>query len=207
MLLTDVSHFWALKLPPPDVEKPRSAGVHISDLVSAAAIDRGLFEPDDRTAELGAGVEAGVHAQQRQFPQHAINRMCAGLAWEDWLARQYRQIMQFHPGEVSIHGVAGSPDALSVFNNALYVHEFKFTWKSANTPTARHWYWLAQIKAYLKAVDGAGAFLHTYHVMGDYRGSGPLYRVMFLQFSPQELHDNWQELEQYRPQVERELGL
>jgi len=169
----------------------------MSDLIRPAAIAAGLFEADDELAQLPAG---------QRFPQPAINRMCAGLAWEEWLAKRYAGKVKFHPGEVVLDGVAGSPDGVGFepTTGRLHIHEFKFTWKSANKPTTRCWYWVAQIQAYLLAAQAmgytiGGGFLHTYHVMGDYRGSGPIYRVMYMEFGQVELGENWATLMQYHP--------
>lgn len=199
MLITDVSNEWALTLPGPTPgTPPRSSGLHVSDLVRAAAIDLRLFTPDDETAG---------------FSQPSINRMCAGLAWEEWLERQYAGRVQFHPMELDVMGAKGSPDGFSLSpGGSLCVHEFKFTWKSANTPIARCWYWLSQIMCYLFGVGACtlgsgtyGAYLHTYHVMGDYRGSGPIYRVTYLEFTQRDIAENWALLETYRPQVMKEI--
>lgn len=197
MYITDVSDQWALGLPGPAHGTPtRSAGLHMSDLIRAAAIDTGMFEPDDETAAIPEG---------EQFPQPALNRMCAGLAWEDWLAKRYAGVITFHPGEVWLDGVAGSPDGISFpggDTTDCHVHEFKFTWKSTNTPLRKSWYWVSQLQAYLKAMRCTGAFLHTYHVMGNYRGSGPIYRVIHFRFNERELEENWNTLLGYRAAVE-----
>lgn len=191
MFTTDVTNDWVLTLPGPTPgTPPRSPGLHVSDLVRAAAIDMHLFQPDDETAG---------------FSQPSINRMCAGLAWEEWLSRQYAGRVQFHPMEVDVHGAKGSPDGFSLTSGNVNVHEFKFTWKSANTPVSRCWYWVSQIQAYLLGLQTTQAFLHTYHVMGDYRGSGPIYRVTYMEFTVKEIHENWQLLEQYRPAVMRDI--
>lgn len=198
MFTHDASERWLLTLDGDGTAPgtpPRSPGLHMSDLIRAAAIDAGLFEADDVLAELPQG---------QKFPQPAINRMCAGLAWEEWLARRYAGKITFHPGEVVLDGVAGSPDGVQIgWNGLLYIHEFKFTWKSTNKPTTRCWYWVSQIQAYLLAAQTmgwqiGGAYLHTYHVMGDYRGSGPVYRVMYLEFAQTELAENWAALLQYK---------
>lgn len=203
MYTTDVSDQWLLTLDGDGTApgaRPRSPGVHMSDLIRPAAIAAGLFEADDELAQLPPG---------QRFPQPAINRMCAGLAWEEWLAKRYAGRVIFHPGEVMLDGVAGSPDGISWdTNNRVFVHEFKLTWKSANKPTQRCWYWVSQIQAYLLGLQAivqpmggtiGGGYLHTYHVMGDYRGSGPIYRVMYLEFGQMELVENWAALMQYHP--------
>jgi len=193
MYITDVSNQWVLTLPPPAPGTPdRSPGLHVSDLVRAAAIDAGLFEADDVNAELPHG---------QSFSQMSVNRMVAGVAWENWLATQYAGRVVFHPGEVDVMGVKGSPDGISIpggTTNDVHVHEFKFTWKSTNTPMRKCWYWVSQIQAYLYGMGCTGAYLHTFHVMGDYKGSGPIYRVLHMRFTQVELVANWQTLEQYR---------
>lgn len=211
MVITDVSRDWTLTLSQHHTAQattsPRSLGIHVSDLVRLAAIDHGLFDADDNTAYIPAG---------ESFPQPAINRMCGGLAWEEWLEKRYKGVLAFHPGEVSRDGVSGSPDAVHMcqWSNRPVVHEFKFTWKSVNTGWKKNWYWLSQIQAYLHCLswDGAGVentptvgYLHTYHVNGDYKGSGPIYRVMQLSFTHRELTDNWDLLSRYRPQAQAQV--
>jgi len=197
MLTTDISAQWGLTLPgPAPGTPPRSPGIHVSDLVRAAAVDLGLLEPDETPG---------------QFNRVSINRMCAGLAFEEWYQKQIPASagLVYHGGELAWDGVSGSPDA---WQYPQTWHEFKFSWKSANTPVAKYWYWLSQIQAYLYMggkmwgePERKFAVLHVYHVMGDYRGSGPIHRVTGLEFSQIELAENWTLLGRYRGKVEEEL--
>lgn len=200
MIVIEQSVQYALTLPTPgeDTTTPaRSTGLHVSDLVYRAAVDLGHLKPDDAD-----------YPMVRTFnpDQVAVNRMCLGLAWEDWLAVRYRNHITFHPGELTLHGVAGSPDG-AVFHpqtgNVLCIDEFKCTWKSTKHTVNSFWYWLAQIQAYCYMCSCLNARLHVYHVNGSYKPPAPIYRVYALQFSPYELAENWALLNKYRTSQER----
>jgi len=81
--------------PPHPAPLPAPPAIHTSRLNPGREreIDAGLFEADDELAQIPHG---------QKFPQPAINRTCAGLAWEERLAKRYAGVVTFHPGESDV---------------------------------------------------------------------------------------------------------
>lgn len=85
--------------------------------------------------------------------------------------------------------------------NALHsrIHEVKCTYKSTNTvgetaeELAKQWMWMAQLKGYCRAAETCYAKLHVLFVCGDYKFPiSPQLKVYEIEFSEQELEENWQ---------------
>jgi hypothetical protein len=81
------------------------------------------------------------------------------------------------------------------------VHEFKATYKSTKTVgnLTGEWMWLSQMMAYCKALNTTYAMMHTLFINGDYQFPlSPLKKIWFLEFTKQEIDDNWKLLMQYK---------
>jgi hypothetical protein len=158
-------------------DHPRSPGLHLTDVLRPIAVRMGFFKEQD-----GDGEDPTL-------------RMSAGLAWEDWLSKQNHDWV-YHFGEAELDGIAGTPDCFDLVHDRLV--EIKFTWKSSTRPIEKEWYWWAQIKCYCKMMSEflgqpvLNAELHVYWAMGDYRGSGPQYKVYEAEFTQQEIDALWQ---------------
>jgi hypothetical protein len=50
---------------------------------------------------------------------------------------------------------------------------------------------MSQLKSYCYALETNVSVMRIFHIMGDYRGSGPIYRVARIIFSQYELEQNW----------------
>lgn len=184
---------------------PRSGGVHCSSLIRSIAINTGKL----KLAEKGHGSRFKMDAviDERDFPLV----MAMGMAWEDWLSRQYPDML-YHIGELSLDGISMSPDGVTVdmeMDPTLgmgIVEEFKFTYKSSRKPIEEQWMWLAQVKAYCKALPTLCARLHVLHANGDYDyarpGLPPQYIVHSLQFTQRELDSNWNMLVKEKDDLE-----
>ncbi len=129
--------------------------------------------------------------------------MCIGFSWEDWLSRQYPDLI-YHMGEMHLDGISMSPDGVTVpkpednFDWDLgsgIIEEFKATYKSSRKPIEDQWMWMCQIKAYCKALPTTCARLHVLHLCGDYDynrpGMPPQYIVHAIQFTQKEIDANW----------------
>lgn len=153
------------------VSHGRSRGHHLSGIIRAIALQLKILAP-------GSG--------------DGFTKMAAGLAWEEWVIPRLHQNILKHPGEFLKDGIYMSPDGLSIDDDGeVRVHEFKFTWKSAAKQTDQEWMWMAQAKAYCLAAGTNRASMHVYYVNGDYRNSGPIYRIEDHIFSNRELEENW----------------
>lgn len=105
------------------------------------------------------------------------------------------------PGGIEVDGVWMSSDLLVLADDPssadFVVEEFKLTWMSSrggvDQPKFIHWLW--QIKAYCWAWETVHARLRVYFVNGDYQYPlKPQYRVWDLEFTFEELQNNWRML-------------
>jgi hypothetical protein len=178
----------------------RREGLHEGDLVRAVAIRGGLLKVDKDKEDVLDPV-----------------LLCCGLAWECWAAGLYQDMM-WQPPEVEYEGVLMNMDGLSYTDSGeLVVEEFKFTRKSAwvggeDRRIEGEWRWLAQVKNYCKAMGGdeggcTRGRLHVMYVNGNYRfkdGGGPQYWRYDLQFTQQEVDDNWQVMQRAAERLAKE---
>lgn len=181
----------------PVVAPPRSPGLHVSSLIKSIALKSGLLK--SLPAQNGR-FKSGQILDETDFPLV----MAMGMAWEDWISLQYPE-MVYHPGELELDGVAGSPDGITLFP-ALpqytglgegIIEEFKLTYKSARKDISdpANWMWLCQVKAYCKMLPSLCARIHVLYVNGDYSYDRPgmpcMYRIYCVQFTQQEVDSNW----------------
>jgi hypothetical protein len=166
----------------------RSPGVHLSNILKPIALSMGFWKPEAEDEEMCqvAGLE--------QFSMQSLKRMALGLAWEQWLGPQLTGV-NFHFGEVSADGIIMTPDGFDFTD--WHLHEFKVTWRSSRRPVEGEWYWLAQVKGYLKGMgpDPEGRYrasLWVYYVNGSYQGGpSPEFLRHDLEFESGEIEGNW----------------
>ncbi len=172
---------------------PRSEGLHLTDVI--------------RDLQKVAGIEPVAPAKWNR-----ASTMGAGFIWEEVLAQHWedmfsqalakllaRKLNWYSPGELHLDGITGTPDGLDVADKGyLILQEAKFTWKSIKSTPADIWAWMVQTKSYLHMLNHLhvsqpqAVIFHVYHCMGDYRGSGPIYRPWQITFQPHELEENWE---------------
>ena len=113
-----------------------------------------------------------------------------GFLWERVLGTALKEHIGQRPGEVELDGIVGSPDGYDPAIGVLY--EYKCTWKSAkNAHPEKIWKWMTQVKGYCKMLGVNTVQFHTLYVVGDYRGSGPIYKSYLMVFSDREIEENW----------------
>lgn len=166
----------------PILNTPRSAGVHLSNILRKVAIDTGQLSEGDRDDEMPL-------------------RVFLGLAWEAMAVRLYKDIA-WQPGEFERDGIYMTPDGISEIKGlGTVVEEFKYTGKSLRVKggdkdqlksITGEWMWIQQGLGYCNAV---GTDLVRYHVCWS-RGvySYPMverYIRYLVQFSRLELEGNW----------------
>src|SRR3990167_7412065 len=186
-----------LTLPEPRV--PRAPGTHVSGIIRAIAGEMGI---------LNLGPEEISLTDRRAITdQDAVLRMSIGLAWEEWYI--FNVLSHFgvldHPDSTCVDGIHMSLDgeALSVTvtdTKSKYlpvVHEVKCTYKSIKKVENldSQWMWLAQIKAYCKGKRTTLAMLHVLFLCHNYK---PVLRIWELEFTQQEVDENWALLKEYR---------
>lgn len=167
--------------------EPRTTGVHLSAIIRVIAKEMGLLDRyEDNTPE--------------SWTVTTKLRMALGLSWEDWVQRQYPDVL-YHPGELELDGVLMTPDGLHP-NGTLY--EYKVTWKSENTLFGRgydhnhNWMWHGQNMGYLKAIGWTKCRQCIFLVNGDYRPPCPVFMEVDIEYTQQEIDDNWALMVKYK---------
>ena len=202
MHATKVTEQYPLFLPAP--KSPRSSGIHVSSLIRCIATETGILKPQ-WAEELSL-----VDVREITDPE-ALLRINIGLAWEQHyicdILSQYGVVD--HPTELELDGVYLTHDAESVsviitLGKAvahLVCHEIKATYKSTKTvgDLTTQWMWLTQIKAYCKALKTTRAVLHILFLCGDYTYPiTPVREVWEIEFTQEEIDENWTLLTDYR---------
>lgn len=178
---------------------PRSGGLHLSTIIRSLYAHTFKGGGRDYTS-VGGGTEY----------------MALGFAWERVLERVIAEVFPserilLHPGEVVSDGIAMSPDGIDTVDALL--EEWKCTFKSAvkRPDTGDFPTWMAQIKAYCRALEFTKCRLRILHLRGSYFkpledgkvADGPIVRTWLLEFTQQELDDNWRNIVNHA----KELGL
>lgn len=174
--------------------KDRSSGVHLSGILRAMAVKigmKGINADDDLDGliDTTGPYEVGTTGQ--------LMRIVIGYAWEDWLGPRIGGAV-YHPGEYSLDGIFGSPDAIGFDQDGSPVlHEFKATFKSSKTPLTNNLLWVWQAAGYLSMISATHntpcqkAVLHPLYIKGDYSGIDPQYLPVMLEFEREELTSLW----------------
>lgn len=190
----------------------RSVGVHVSSIIRCIAAETGILKPEWITEELSI-IEVGP-STQFDDPVRAL-RVSLGLAWEDWYIRTQLVPLGIvdHPDEMHCEGIYMSPDAeeLSVIitekgpRHKIKIHEIKSTYKSTKTvgetevELKSQFIWMSQLKSYCKAAKTTLADLHVLFFCGDYSWPQQPDKKRFeIEFTQDEIEDNWQLLKDYR---------
>jgi hypothetical protein len=153
-------------------ESTRSPGLHLSAIISDLMMD---LDPKKYGGEMD------------------WNRVESGVTFERLLekALMARNPSLIRPGEYERDGIACSPDGYSRADHTI--EEYKFTWKSSKYPITddRFWSWLVQIKGYCYVIGTTHARLRVLFVNGNYSSFTPVLKSWALEFTPEELSDNW----------------
>lgn len=156
----------------------------------------------DRTCDRLHLSDIYTDLERTLFPKASTadmtNRLWAevGFLWETTLSRSLAEHCGTRPGEVELDGIVGSPDGYDPDSGILY--EYKSTWKSIkNAHPTQVWKWQVQVKGYCKMLGVSTVMFHVLYIMGDYRGSGPLYRSYLITFTDREIDENWQMLKNH----------
>jgi hypothetical protein len=163
----------------------RSPGLHLSTIYRDMAQTINPREPLDQQdlAFYGAG----------------------GFLWERLWSMAHRDAVLsgsvVRPGEFTLDGIAGSPDALDT-ENGLVV-ELKCRWMSSNkfNQLEKYFYFeLLQIKCYLAMVGLTEAEFTVFFVCGDWRPPIPCVRSAKLSFTEREIQEAWMQVYRHAKQ-------
>lgn len=185
-------------VPRPNSGSERSPGVHISSVIRNIAFENKVLKAE--WIEDFDLIEVSGSSDQwwsRLSPDVQL-KVAMGLAWEEYYGNALGDVA-YHPGEMELDGIYMTHDGESVtflrLDAELALHEFKLTYKSTKTvgELATQWLWLAQMKAYCKALGTGIAYMHVLFVCGDYKFPiRPQLKVWRLTFTERELDDNWE---------------
>ena len=117
-----------------------------------------------------------------------------GFMWEDVLSLVMGERNSTRVGEIECEGIVGSPDGIGPDPLGIYPIvnvEDKCTWRSSNKTPDMIWYWTCQFKSYCYMLGVTVTILRALYLMGDYRGSGPQALHYRLEFTAQDLVENW----------------
>jgi hypothetical protein len=184
---------------------PRSEGLHASTLL------RKIHPHPAQVAREAMSEEDGATAD-------ALLRLYGlmGLAFEDRAELALLSLAKeadwpyeaFRPGEVSRDGIACSPDIILVpkpgSDEATRELSLKVSWKSCqHLPVAEEGedgfpnafeYYISQCQTYCMPLETTGSVLLVYFVAGAWKPFGPQVHAWELEFSSQELWENWDAL-------------
>lgn len=90
-------------------------------------------------------------------------------------------------GELEHDGILMTPDGF--VNGQLY--EIKCTWRSNRLEVKDIWRWNVQVMAYAYALGVQTCEFHVLYVMGNYKGSGPIYDTVMMYYTEREIIENW----------------
>jgi hypothetical protein len=169
---------------------PRSSGVHISGVIRHLGMKHGIVKPDDPANPQPELVKQMYFA--------------VGFAWEYYCASRIPNLIH-QPGQVTLDGIAMSPDGITPTDTALDLHEFKATWTSSAKPIQERYMWLWQCMSYLAGLSAhyncqcTRAFIHPLYLNGDYRANRhPIYEPVLLEFEWAEIMKNWELMLAYK---------
>lgn len=185
MVITELPVSTEVLLRPGPDDRPRSAGVHVSEIIrdiSNTVIHKGQRRKFDELSDNEKARMGGY--------------VTGGFAWERVLERSLSDAFAdgslIRPGEFTVDNIHCTPDLLDLARQILV--EWKCTWRSSRRCERIEedfWEWFVQIKAYLRCVCLLQAELCVYFVNGDYRDSGPQVKIFFLEFTQREIDENW----------------
>ena len=167
-------------------EEPREEGIHLGEIIKSLMDSSGIgykgkgFKDMELTAEIG-------------------------LLWERALSKIMREKYAVRPPQIQVDGIWMSPDGIGPDPSGevpLVVEEYKATWQSTRRSPIDNFYYMAQVKSYCRALDTTVAIMRIFYIMGDYKGSGPIYRVARIVFSQWELDKNWEMILRHKRGVE-----
>ncbi len=157
---------------------------HVSAVIRYLCLKLGHFDDD-------GGVITPEQQTRMELGSTFEDAMIAALAAR-YVSSNNRYVQ---PGELFLDGMIGTPDLLDVDDYAI--EEIKLTWLSSRheTDSKKLWKYWVQLKAYCHMIETRLGRLHVCYVNGDYRAErGPTYRKWEVEFTGEELHENWRML-------------
>jgi hypothetical protein len=153
---------------------PRASGLHLTDIIK--------YIQDQINPYKGEGFS------------DAQLTMEIGFIWEDLLSYVLGNRIGKRLNDLECDGIYCNPDGLGYDpedGKTPVVEEYKCTWRSMRKPPTDDPRWMMQIKAYCHVLGTRIAVMYICYLMGDYKGSGPQSRAFRIEFTEQEIEENW----------------
>lgn len=155
--------------------EPRAKGLHLGTVIKSLMESSGLGYKGKGFTDMELTAEIGV-------------------LWERVFSKVMVEKYAHRPGQIQIDGIWLSMDGIGpdpLGEVPIVVEELKAAWASTRRSPIDNFYYMCQVKSYCRAIGTNVAIMRIFHVMGDYKGSGPIYRVARIVFSSWELDQNW----------------
>ena len=179
----------------------RSPGVHLSDLIHKVCIECGHYEDHS---------EADIDPETGEFTEDLQTLLQVGCAFETALTLRYSQQypgLYIQPGEITLDGIHITADLMNLVPDPVYpdlpykITEIKCTYmSSAEDPLgSKFWRIRSQLMAQCLAWKTPVGQIAILHLLGDYKGKRKAkFHTWELEFSIQELRENWALLRSYQ---------
>jgi hypothetical protein len=163
----------------------RSPGLHLTDIIKDLMVVSGM-DQGNQTWSSRPTMNTGFIWEQVLFDR-----------WEEVLSPAFAKLMGrafswYHTGEIQYGGIYLTPDGIDISAGSWVLQEAKATWKSSKNNPVDNWRYMTQAKSYCMALGIDRVMFHILHLMGDYKGSGPIYKPWLITFLPHELDENWE---------------
>ena len=168
-------------------EEPRAGGLHLGTVIKSLQESSGLWYKGAGFSDMQLTAEIG-------------------LLWERVLSKVMGEKYAMRPPQVQLDGIWMSPDGIGPDPRGivpLVVEEYKATWQSTKRSPLDNFYYMCQIKSYCRVLETNVAVMRIFYIMGDYRGSGPVYRVARIKFTEYELEQNWNMILRHKEEMGR----
>lgn len=181
-------------------QQDRPAGLHLSDIYMAMAKE---FYPK--------WFKDYEDEEKEKQIKHFEKGLILEEAWGNVMQRMLRSFAR-PPCQQSTEGVWCSPDGCMDTSEGHWppmypplhipsIHECKVTLKSCSKETSPITHekfipWMWQVKGYCHVWDCLHAYIHAFHLLGDYgkRPWSPIFVIHHLEFTPGEIEENWDRL-------------
>jgi len=173
-----------------DDEESREGRLHLSAVIDSLMVRSGLQYKGDGFTDMELTAEIG-------------------LLWEKVLCKVMRDKYATRPPHVELDGIWMAPDGIGpdpLGVVPMVLEEYKATWRSVKRSPTDDFKWMAQSKSYCSALGTTVAIFRIFHLMGDYKGSGPIYRVARVEYTEWELKQNWDMVLREKQRMEEDHG-
>ena len=153
---------------------PRAPGLHLTDIIK--------YIQDTINPYTGKGFD------DMQLTAEA------GFWWEDMLSYIIGKRLGKRLNDVPCDGIYCNPDGIGydpLDGTTPALEEYKLTWKSTKKLPIEDPKYMMQVKSYCHVLGTRVVVMYICYIMGNYKGSGPLSRSFRIEFTDQEIADNW----------------